>query len=93
MDGLKYLQTHGHALEKAYPYTGKDGQCRESLGAKGPRSKGWTMLKFDAETIASTRHDYAPCKTKDCGSQWQFEMDVLFAVKNDGPFIAWVDAR
>lgn len=94
MDGLRYLQTHGHALESAYPYVAKQQPtCREQLGANGPKSFGWDMLHFDAHTIETTKRDYEPCKDELCNTQWQYEMDVVFAVKNDGPFIAWVDAR
>jgi len=93
MEALAYLFKHGSAFEKLYPYTARDTDlCRESLGILGPKSYGWDSVHFPAEWVKQSTKDYAPCSTKDCAYMWIYELDLVLSVKNDGPYIGWVDA-
>jgi hypothetical protein len=80
MDALAWLKKHGAATEREYPYMGVQGRCKTRLGKKGPLSIGW--------------HKAIPaCTTAHCDNQFRFELDLMLQVKNQGPFIAYVDAR
>lgn len=46
MDGaVKYAEGHGSCTESSYPYTGRDGYCRESSCSKGIPSGGITGMR------------------------------------------------
>lgn len=45
---MKHLEKHGQDLESEYPYTGKDGVCKEEKMKKGPVFvKGISNVKPD----------------------------------------------
>jgi hypothetical protein len=80
MDALDYLKANGAVLEKDYPYTGKTGTCLLSTnaltGPSRPKASSWLPA-------------VKPCTAGACSTQQMYEIDLLFAVKTSGPFIAY----
>jgi hypothetical protein len=93
MDALRYARTHGMATAAAYPYTARQGTCRESLGSRGPRlTTGWVLPNLLTRRAMGNIKNFAVCTTPRCENQWTYELDLVLAVETQGPYIAYVDA-
>ena len=94
MDALMYSQFTRIARATEYPYTSKQGACREAQFSKAATSRGsngWQHPKF-SQNVVHFGSDYKPCTTPDCRVQAGFEVDMFQAVIDQGPFIVYVDA-
>jgi C1A family cysteine protease len=99
MDALEYLRTHPSASAKEYPYTGVKGKCKHfKHDKKHPKSFGFEKAHFTfADDPDHKKYGrYKVCtkaKTKCYYRQSKYELELVLAVKKDGPYIAYVDAK
>ena len=78
---LSFLSKNPPVLEADYPYTGVTSKCQTN-------KKGLLNLKKTSGWAFATKS----CTKGKCEDQFGYETELLFAVKKDGPFIAYVDA-
>ena len=79
MDALVWLKKNGAATERESPYTGVKGKCKTELGKNGPKSSGY-------------KQTVTPCLKGDCKTSLKYELDLMLAVKEKGPFMVYTDA-
>lgn len=69
---FEYLESHGFCTEDQYPYTARDGTCKESQCSSGPSDKAYTDLPAKNEDSVLAELANGPVSVAVDASTWSF---------------------